>query len=64
MTLRLENISIRIGGVPLIAAFSLSVQDGEIITRLFAPEQNSDSMMKVLGYEKQTVKGPITNPVA
>ena len=26
-------------------------EDGEITTRLFAPEQSSESMLKVLGYE-------------
>jgi hypothetical protein len=25
-------------------------EDGEITTKLFAPEQSSDSMMRVLGY--------------
>ncbi|HCR53682.1 MAG TPA: arginine decarboxylase, partial [Cytophagales bacterium] len=26
-------------------------EDGEISTKLFAPEQTSDSMLKVLGYD-------------
>jgi arginine decarboxylase len=26
-------------------------EDGEITTRLFAPEQSSESMLKVLGYK-------------
>ncbi len=34
-------------------------EDGEITTRLFAPEQTSESMLKVLGYETAVVvKGP------
>jgi hypothetical protein len=32
-------------------------EEGEIVTRLFAPEQSAETMMKVLGYtngERQT----------
>jgi len=35
-------------------------EDGLITTALFSPEQNSESMLKVLGYE-QTISHP-TNP--
>ncbi len=56
MTLRLENISIRIGGVPLIAAFSLSVQDGEIIT-LMGPSGSGKSSL--LAY----IAGDLTPPL-